>query len=163
VGAKDKATSKEQSIRIQASGGLSDADIQKMVKEAEAHAADDKKARELAEAKNHGDALIHSTEKAVSEHGSKVGEAERTAIENGIASLKSAIKSEDVDDIKAKTNALQQAAMKLGEAMYKAQQGGGGDQGGGGGDAGGGDQPKKDDNVVDAEFSEVDDNKKGAA
>jgi molecular chaperone DnaK len=160
VGAKDKATSKEQSIRIQASGGLSEADIQKMVKEAEAHAADDKKARELAEAKNHGDALIHSTEKAVAEHGSKVGEAERTAIENGIASLKAAIKSEEVDDIKAKTNALQQAAMKLGEAMYKAQQGGG-DQGGGG--AAGGEQPQKDENVVDAEFSEVDDNKKQGA
>jgi molecular chaperone DnaK len=160
VGAKDKATGKEQNIRIQASGGLSEADIQKMVKEAEAHAADDKKARELAEAKNHGDALIHSTEKAVSEHGSKVGDAERTAIENAIASLKAAIKEEDVEDIKAKTNALAQASMKLGEAMYKAQQGGG-DQGGG--DAGSGDQPKKDENVVDAEFSEVDDNKKGAA
>ena len=161
VGAKDKATGKEQSIRIQASGGLSDADIQKMVKEAEAHAADDKKARELAEAKNHGDALIHSTEKAVSEHGSKVGDAERTAIENAIASLKAAIKSEDVEDIKAKTNALAQASMKLGEAMYKAQQGGG-DQGGGDA-AGGGEQPKKDENVVDAEFSEVDDNKKQGA
>src|SRR6478672_4000597 len=95
VGAKDKA------IRIQASGGLSEADIEKMVKEAEAHAADDKKAKELAEAKNHGDALIHSAEKAVSEHGSKVSDAERTAIENGIASLKAAIKSDDADDIKA--------------------------------------------------------------
>ncbi len=161
VGAKDKATSKEQSIRIQASGGLSEADIQKMVKEAEAHAADDKKARALAEAKNHGDALIHSTEKAVSEHGSKVGEAERTAIENAMASLKAAIKSEDVEDIKAKTNTLAQASMKLGEAMYKAQQGGGDDQGGDG--AAGGDAPPKDENVVDAEFSEVDDNKKQGA
>jgi len=161
VGAKDKATGKEQNIRIQASGGLSDADIQKMVKEAEAHAADDKKARELAEAKNHGDALIHSTEKAVSEHGSKVGDAERTAIENALAALKAAIKEENVEDIKAKTNTLAQASMKLGEAMYKSQQGGG-DQGGGG-DAGGGEQPKKDDNVVDAEFSEVDDNKKQGA
>jgi molecular chaperone DnaK len=160
VSAKDKATGKEQNIRIQASGGLSDADIQKMVKEAEAHAADDKKARELAEAKNHGDALIHSTEKAVSEHGSKVGDAERTAIENAIAALKSAIKEENVEDIKAKTNTLAQASMKLGEAMYKAQQGGG-DQGGG--EAGGGEEPKKDDNVVDAEFSEVDDNKKQGA
>jgi molecular chaperone DnaK len=161
VGAKDKATGKEQNIRIQASGGLSEADIQKMVKEAEAHAADDKKSRELAEAKNHADALIHSTEKAVSEHGSKVGEAERTAIENAIAALKSAVKSEEVDDIKAKTNALAQASMKLGEAMYKAQQGGGGDGGAAGGDAG--EAPKKDENVVDAEFSEVDDNKKQGA
>jgi molecular chaperone DnaK len=161
VGAKDKATGKEQNIRIQASGGLSEADIQKMVKEAEAHAADDKKSRELAEAKNHADALIHSTEKAVSEHGSKVGEAERTAIENAIAALKSAVKSEEVDDIKAKTNALAQASMKLGEAMYKAQQGGGGDGGAAGGDAG--EAPKKDENVVDAEFSEVDDDKKQGA
>jgi molecular chaperone DnaK len=160
VGAKDKATGKEQNIRIQASGGLSEADIQKMVKEAEAHAADDKKARELAEAKNHADALIHSTEKAVSEHGSKVGDAERTAIENAIASLKSAIKSEEVEDIKAKTNALAQASMKLGEAMYKAQQGGG-DGPTPGGDAG--EEPKKDENVVDAEFSEVDDDKKQGA
>jgi molecular chaperone DnaK len=164
VGAKDKATSKEQTIRIQASGGLSEGDIDKMVKEAEAHAAEDKKTRELAEAKNHGDALIHSTEKAVSEHGSKISDAERTAIENAIASLKSAIKAEEVEDIKAKTNALAQASMKLGEAMYKAQSGGGD----GGGDAGtggaaGGQEAPKDENVVDAEFSEVDDKKQGAA
>ena len=117
VGAKDKATGKEQTIRIQASGGLSEADIDKMVKEAEAHAAEDKKTRELAEAKNHGDALIHSTEKAVSEHGTKISDAERTAIENAIASLKAAIKAEEVEDIKAKTNALAQASMKLGEAI----------------------------------------------
>jgi molecular chaperone DnaK len=161
VGAKDKATGKEQTIRIQASGGLSEADIQKMVKEAEAHAADDKKTRELAEAKNHGDALIHSTEKAVSEHGSKVSDAERTAIENAIASLKSAIKNDDAEDIKAKTNALAQASMKLGEAMYKAQAGASGE---GPGAGAGGEQAPKDENVVDAEFSEVDDNqKKGAA
>jgi molecular chaperone DnaK len=165
VGAKDKATGKEQTIRIQASGGLSETDIQKMVKEAEAHAAEDKKTRELAEAKNHADALIHTTEKAVSEHGSKVPEADRTAIENAIASLKSAIKEEDVEDIKAKTNTLAQASMKLGEAMYKAQSQGGRDgQGPGAGAAGGGEGGAKDDNVVDAEFSEVDDNqRKGAA
>jgi molecular chaperone DnaK len=163
VGAKDKATGKEQTIRIQASGGLSEADINKMVKEAEAHAADDKKAKELAEAKNHGDALIHTTEKAVSEHGSKISDADRTAIENAIASLKSAIKEEDVEAIKEKTNTLAQASMKLGEAMYKAQQGGG--EGPGGDGAAGGGEAKKDDNVVDAEFSEVDDNNKrqGAA
>src|SRR5688500_15282512 len=161
VGAKDKAPGEEQTLRVQASGGLSEAEIQKGVKEAEAHAADDKKARELAEAKNQGDSLIHSTDKAVSEHGSKVGDAERTAIENAIAALKTALKSEDVDDIKAKTNTLAQASMKLGEAMYKAQQGGG-DQPGGD-DAAGGDAPKKDENVVDAEFSEVDDNKKQGA
>jgi molecular chaperone DnaK len=161
VGAKDKATGKEQTIRIQASGGLSEADIQKMVKEAEAHAAEDKKARELAEAKNHGDALIHSTEKAVSEHGSKIADTERTAIENALAALKAAIKSDELDDIKTKTNALAQASMKLGEAMYKSQQGGG--DGGDGTGAAGGEAPPKDENVVDAEFSEVDDNKKQGA
>jgi molecular chaperone DnaK len=162
VSAKDKATNKEQTIRIQASGGLSDADIQRMVKEAEAHAAEDKKARELAEAKNHGDALIHSTEKALSEHGKAVSDEERRNIENAIAAVKEAVKGSDVEDIKAKTNTLAQASMKLGEAMYKAQQGGG-DQGGG--DAGGGQaqQGPGDENVVDAEFSEVDDKKKGAA
>jgi molecular chaperone DnaK len=160
VGAKDKATGKEQNIRIQASGGLSEADIQKMVKEAEAHAAEDKKTRELAEAKNHGDALIHSTEKAVAEHGSKVADAERMAIENAIAALRAAIKSDELEDIKAKTSTLAQASMKLGEAMYKAQQSGGD---GGAPGAGAGEAPPKDENVVDAEFSEVDDKKQGAA
>ncbi len=158
VTAKDKATGKEQQIRIQASGGLSDNDIERMVKEAESHAADDKKRRALAEAKNQGDALIHSTEKALSEHGDKVAGGERSAIENGIAALKEAIKSDDADSIKAKTEALAQASMKLGEAMYKAQQetagaAAGGEQGG----------TKPDDNVVDAEFTEVDENKKKGA
>jgi len=156
VTAKDKATNKEQQIRIQASGGLSDKDIEKMVKEAEAHAADDKKRRALAEAKNHGDALVHSTEKALSEHGSKIEQAERTTIENAMAALKEAVKSDDLDDIQAKTQSLAQASMKLGEAMYKAQ------QAGAEGAANDG-SAKPDDNVVDAEFSEVDDNKKGAA
>jgi molecular chaperone DnaK len=159
VTAKDKATGKEQQIRIQASGGLSDKDIEKMVKEAEAHAAEDKVRRALAEAKNHGDALVHTTEKALSEHGDKVGGDERTAIENAIASLKESLKSEDVDDIQSKTQALAQASMKLGEAMYKAQAAQGGTDG-----AAPGDSAPKDDNVVDAEFSEVDDeHKKGAA
>src|ERR1700729_133427 len=121
VTAKDKATSKEQQIRIQASGGLSDADIQKMVKDAEAHAGEDKKRREGVEAKNQADALIHSTEKALGEHGDKVGAEEKAAIENGIANLKEAVKGDDAEDIKAKTNTLAQASMKLGEAMYKAQ------------------------------------------
>ncbi len=122
VTAKDKATSKEQQIRIQASGGLSDADIQKMVKDAEAHAAEDKKRREMIEARNQGDALIHSTEKAMSEHGDKVDASQKQAIETAIANLKEAVKGDDADDIKAKTNTLAQASMKLGEAMYKAQQ-----------------------------------------
>jgi len=160
VTAKDKATNKEQQIRIQASGGLSEADINKMVKEAEAHAADDKKRKESAEAKNHGDSLVHSTEKALSEHGSKVDEADRTAIESAIAALKEALKSDDADDIKTKTEALAQASMKLGEAMYKAQQAG--DAAADAAADGAGNGPK-DDNVVDAEFSEVDDDKKGAA
>jgi len=157
VTAKDKATNKEQQIRIQASGGLSEADINKMVKDAEAHASDDKKRKELAEAKNHGDALVHTTEKALSEHGSKIEDADRTAIENALAGLKEAIKTDDPAEIKTKTETLAQASMKLGEAMYKAQAAQAGE-----GAAPGGDAPK-DDNVVDAEFSEVDDQKKGAA
>jgi len=158
VTAKDKATNKEQQIRIQASGGLSDADIKKMVQEAESHAADDKKRRAMAEAKNQADALVHSTEKALSEHGDKIDAGERTGIENAIAALKEAIKGEDADDIQSKTQALAQASMKLGEAMYKAQQGGAeGSAPEGEGEA------KKDDNVVDAEFSEVDDDKKKGA
>ena len=159
VTAKDKATSKEQQIRIQASGGLSDADIQKMVKEAESHAADDKKRRELVEAKNQGDALIHSTEKAMGEHGDKVGPEEKTAIEAGILALKTALAGEDAEDIKEKTNTLAQASMKLGEAMYKAQQ----SEGAAADAAADGAGPKADDNVVDADFEEVDENNKGAA
>jgi molecular chaperone DnaK len=162
VTAKDKATNKEQQIRIQASGGLSEADINKMVKEAENHAADDKKRKESAEAKNHGDALVHTTEKALSEHGAAIDAGDRTAIENAIAGLKEALKGDDAADIKAKTETLAQASMKLGEAMYKAQAA----QGGGDGTpppGDGGAEAPKDDNVVDAEFSEVDDQKKGAA
>ncbi len=149
VSAKDKGTGKEQQIRIQASGGLSEADIDRMVKDAEAHAEEDKKRKAEVEAKNHAEALVHSTEKALAEHGSKVGETERRAIENAIADLKEALKGTDAEAITAKTNALAQASMKLGEAMYK-QAGAGADP-----DASG----KKDD-VVDAEFTEVDDDKK---
>jgi molecular chaperone DnaK len=153
VQAKDKATNKEQSIRIQANGGLSDDDIQKMVREAEANAAEDKKRKELVEANNQADALIHSTEKALGEFGDKVGESEKSAIEAAVADLKAAKESEDVEAIKAKTQALAQASMKLGEAMYQAQAGG----------AEAGDQPEAaDDGVVDAEFEEVDDDKKSA-
>src|ERR1700754_2036899 len=152
VTAKDKATSKEQQIRIQASGGLSDADIQKMVKDAEAHAADDKKRRESVEAKNQADALIHSTEKAMSEHGDKVGPEEKTAIEAALASLKEAVKGDDADAIKEKTNTLAQASMKLGEAMYKAQQ----SEAAATDAAADGAGNKADDNVVDADFEEGD-------
>jgi molecular chaperone DnaK len=155
VSAKDKGTGKEQQIRIQASGGLSESEIEKMVKDAEAHADDDKKRKALVEAKNHADSLIHATDKAVAEHGSKVGEDERKAIENAMADLKEALKSDDAEAITAKTNTLAQASMKLGEAMYKQSQGG--DAGPTGG-AGGGSEAK--DDVVDAEFTEVDDDKK---
>jgi molecular chaperone DnaK len=156
VSAKDKGTGKEQQIRIQASGGLSETDIQKMVKDAEAHAEEDKKRKAAVEAKNHAEALVHSTEKALSEHGSKVGEAERRAIENALADLKEALKGTDAEAITAKANTLAQASMKLGEAMYKqsADQ-----QPDSGGSDGGAAEGKKDD-VVDAEFTEVDDDKK---
>jgi len=161
VSAKDKATGKEQQIRIQASGGLTEADIQRMVKDAEAHAEEDKKRKALAEAKNHGDALVHATDKALSEHGSKVGEAERRAIENAMADLKEALKGDDAEAITSKTNTLAQASMKLGEAMYKQAQEGQGGQGGEGGQAGGSaGEPGKKEDVVDAEFTEVDDDKK---
>src|SRR5438477_344306 len=147
VSARDKATGKEQQIRIQASGGLSDADIQKMVKDAEANAAEDKKRREAVDAKNHAESLIHSTEKALAEHGSKVEESERRAIEDAVSDLKEALKGDDAEAIKAKTNTLAQASMKLGEAMYKQQA-----------EADAKRDAAKDD-VVDAEFTEVDDDK----
>ena len=158
VSAKDKGTGKEQQIRIQASGGLSEGDIEKMIKDAEAHAEEDKKRKAEVEAKNHAEAMVHATEKALTEHGSKVGEGERRAIENAIADLKEALKGDDAAAITAKTNALSQASMKLGEAMYKQAQDG---QGGPGGAAPGGEGSggKKED-VVDAEFTEVDDDKK---
>ncbi|MGD9838423.1 MAG: molecular chaperone DnaK [Afipia sp.] len=149
VSAKDKATNKEQQIRIQASGGLSDSDIEKMVKDAEANAAEDKKRREAVDAKNHADALVHSTEKALAEHGSKVGEGDRKAIEDALADLKEALKGSDAEAIKTKTNTLAQASMKLGEAMYTQQA-----------EADAARDAAKDD-VVDAEFTEVDDDKSG--
>jgi molecular chaperone DnaK len=149
VTAKDKATNKEQQIRIQASGGLSDSDIDKMVKDAELHAAEDKKRRELVDAKNQGEAMIHSAEKSVAEHGDKVSEADKSAITAAVASLKTALEGEDVEQIKARTNELVQASMKLGEAMYKAQQASA--EGAGAGEAG----PGAKDDVIDAEFKDV--------
>jgi molecular chaperone DnaK len=163
VSAKDKATNKEQQIRIQASGGLSDADIDKMVKDAEANAADDKKRREMVEAKNQAESLIHSTEKAVAEHGDKVPAADKEAVETSIAALKDALAKDDAELIKANTNDLMQASMKIGEAMYKAQQ----DEAAKADaekdmakEAGG--KPAKDD-VIDADFKEVKDDKKKSA
>ena len=148
VTAKDKATNKEQQIRIQASGGLSDADIDKMVKDAELHAAEDKKRRELVDAKNQGEAMIHSGEKSLKEFGDKVSAADKGAIEAAITGLRTALEGEDVEAIKTATNELTQASMKLGEAMYKAQAEAG--------PAEGGAQPDgaKDD-VIDADFKEV--------
>ncbi len=164
VSAKDKATGKEQQIRIQASGGLADADIDKMVKDAEAHAAEDKKKRALVEARNHADGLVHSTEKTLAEHGDKIEVGEKQAIETAIAELKTAMEGDDADAIKAKTDALAQSAMKLGEAMYKAQAGGGDDAGPGGAGpgAGGGDAGSNaaGEGVVDADFEEVDEGRR---
>ena len=147
VSAKDKATNKEQSIRIQANGGLSDDDIDKMVKEAEANAAADKQRKETVEAQNSADSLIHSTEKAMAEHGDKIGEADKTTIQTALDELKAAREGSDLEDLRAKTTALAQASMKLGEAMYAAQQGAPGE----------GDEAAApaDDGVVDAEFEEV--------
>jgi molecular chaperone DnaK len=147
VSAKDKATGKEQQIRIQASGGLSDADIDKMVKDAEANAAEDKRRREAVDAKNHADALVHSTEKALAEHGSKVEESGRRAIEDALGDLREALKGDDAEAIKAKSNTLAQASMKLGEAMYKQQA-----------ESDAAKHAAKDD-IVDADFTEVDDDK----
>jgi molecular chaperone DnaK len=160
VTAKDKATSKEQQIRIQASGGLSDSDIEKMVKDAEANAAEDKKRRELVDTKNQGEALVHSSEKSLAEFGDKVGEAEKTAISDAITALKTALEGEDVEAIKGRSNDLAQASMKLGEAMYKSQQA----EAAAGAEGGDGAQAKKDEDVIDADFKEVDgaDKKKGA-
>ena len=160
VSAKDKGTGKEQKIQIQASGGLSDEEISKMVKEAEANKDADKKKRESVDARNQADTLLHSTEKNLKEHGSKVSETDKKAIETASSNLRNSLKGTDLEDIKKKTQELVQASMKLGEAIYKSQQ-----------SAKPGDAPKeakkegkKDDNVVDADFEEVkDDNKEKSA
>ena len=153
VSAKDKATAKEQAIRIEASGGLSDDEIDRMVKEAEANAEEDRKRRELVEARNQAESLIHTTERQLEEHGGKIGADDKAAIEEALQAVKDVKEGEDAAQIQEKTAALAAAAMKLGEAMYAAQQ----DEAGGGPDgsdagAGGGD-----DGVVDADFEEVDD------
>jgi molecular chaperone DnaK len=155
VTAKDKGTGKEQQIRIQASGGLSDADIDRMVKEAEANAEADKKQREAIEARNQAESLIHSTEKSLKDYGDKVGADEKAAIETALAELKGVLDGGDAEAIKGKTNGLAEASMKLGEAMYKASQAEAEAK------AAGGDKPA-DDDVVDADFEEVKDDKKSA-
>ncbi len=160
VSAKDKGTGKEQKIQIQASGGLSDEEINQMVKDAESNKEEDKKKREAVDTRNQADTLIHSTEKNLKEHGNKVSDADKKAIEDSSANLRNALKGTDVEEIKKKTQDLVQASMKLGEAIYKSQQG-----------AKPEDAPKdakkedtKDDNVVDADFEEVkDENKEKSA
>jgi molecular chaperone DnaK len=154
VSAKDKGTNKEQQIRIQASGGLSDDDIEQMVKDAESHADEDKKRREVVEAKNQGEALVHSSEKALADYGDKVGDDDKAAIEGAIADLKTALEGDDKAAIEEKAQALATASMKLGEAMYADAQ------------AEGDEAPDldddqaeavQDDDVVDADFEDVDD------
>lgn len=159
VSAKDKATNKEQAIRIQASGGLSDADIDKMVKDAEANAEADKKKKELVEAKNQAEGLIHTAEKTLKENGDKISAADKTAIEDAVKALKTGVEAEDLAVIKEKTEALMQASLKLGEAMYKQQAEAAGAQGAAGADAGAdagaSGQQNGDEKVVDADFEEV--------
>jgi molecular chaperone DnaK len=162
VQAKDKATGKEQQIRIQASGGLSDADIEKMVKDAEAHAEDDKKRRELVEAKNQAEGLVHTTERTLKEAGDKVAAGDREAVEAAIREVRSALESNNLDQIKSKTQALGQASMKIGEAMYKAQAADGPQAGEGAGSAGGTSGAAGSEKVVDADFEEVDEKKRGS-
>jgi len=168
VGAKDKATGKEQAIRIQASSGLSDDDIEKMVKDAEAHAADDKSRKEGVETRNQADSLIYATEKNLAEFGDKVPESDKSAIESEVTALREALEGEDIETIKTKTESLSQAAMKLGEAMYKAQQeeeaavSEGMDMPGGDSapDTRSEGAPDDEATVVDADFEEVDDDRK---
>jgi molecular chaperone DnaK len=160
VSASDKATGKEQSIRIQASGGLTEADITRMVKEAESHADEDKKRRELVEIRNQAEALVHSTERMLKDFGDKVAAGDKATVESALNDLKSSVQGEDKDAIKQKIDALAQASMKLGEAMYQASQGAAGGGGGASAETGAG----PDDKVVDVDFEEVkdDDSKKSA-
>jgi len=161
VQAKDKATGKEQQIRIQASGGLSEADIQRMVKEAEANAEADKKRRETIEARNHTESLVHQVEKNLKEYGDKVGAQDKGEAETAIAAARSALEGTDTEALKQASDRLSQAAMKIGEAMYKAEAASAQQQPPG--DGGAGPQAPGDDKVVDAEFEEVDDKKKKSA
>ena len=161
VSAKDKGTGKEQKIQIQASGGLSDEEIKKMVKDAEANKEADKKKRDTVDARNQADSLIFSTEKSLKEHGDKVSAEEKKAIENGIADLKKSLDGTDVEDIKKKTQSLIQVSMKLGEAVYKSQQKPNNDDKGDSGPKNA--KPGEKDNVVDADFEDVKEDKEKSA
>jgi len=154
VSAKDKGTGKEQKIQIQASGGLSDEEIKKMVKDAEANKEADKKKRESVDARNQADTIIHTTEKNLKEHGSKISDAEKKAIENGISDLRNALKGTDAEEVKKKTQTLVQSSMKLGEAVYKSQQKDAGKK-----DTQQSQTSKNKENVVDADFEEVKEDK----
>jgi len=158
VSAKDKATGKQQSIVIKASSGLDDAEIDRMVKDAEAHAEEDKKFHEMVDARNQGENLIHATKKSMTELGDKLEADEKTSIEAAIADLEEALKGDDKDAIEAKTKALSEASAKMAERLY-AQQGAAGAEGAAPGADAGQQQSKADDDVVDAEFEEVDDKK----
>jgi molecular chaperone DnaK len=149
VSAKDKATGKEQEIRIQASGGLEDSEIDRMVSEAEANAEEDKKRRDAAEKRNQGEALVHGAEKAITDLGDKAEPDAKAEVEAGIAALKEALEGEDIEAIAAKSAELSQSMMKMGEAAYQAEQAAG--------EAGDTGQADGDDTVVDADFEEVDD------
>jgi molecular chaperone DnaK len=161
VSAKDRGTGKEQQIRIQASGGLNDSDIEKMVQEAERFAEEDKQRREAAEAKNNAEGLVHSTERQLVEHGDKVDASLKTEIQAAIDETKSAIEGGDVEAMKAKAQALAQIAMKLGQAIYEKEQAAGAAAGAGDGTPADGAEAGDGEEVVDAEFSEVDDENKG--
>ena len=157
VHAKDKGTGKEQQIKIQASGGLSDADIDQMVRDAEAFAEEDKKRRESAEARNNAESLVHTTEKQIEEHKDKVDAGLISEIEAAIVETKTAIEGGDPEAMKEKANALAQVAMKMGQAIYEQEQAAGGTSGSGDAPA---EESAADDTIVDAEFSEVDEDKK---
>jgi len=161
VSAKDKATGKEQQIRIQASGGLSDSDIERMVKEAEENAEADKKKRETVDTRNQADSLINQTEKNIKEHGDKIQEADKKKIEADIEELKKVKDNEDLETIKSKTEQLVQSSLKLGEAIYKTNSPGEPPQPDpSGAEPSSSNNKKKDEKIVDAEFEEVDENKK---
>ncbi len=164
VSAKDKGTGREQQIRIQASGGLNEGEIERMVKEAQEHAEEDRQRKAQIEARNHADSLVYSTEKSLKEYGDKVGASDRSAIEQAMADLKSVLDSADTETLRAKTETLAQLSMKLGEAMYRAQQteAEAGGETGAAGDAGSG-AGASDEHVVDADFEEVEDDKKKSA
>jgi molecular chaperone DnaK len=156
VSAKDKGTGKEQQIRIQASGGLNEADIEQMVQDAEKFAEEDKKRREQAEARNNADSLVHATEQQLSEHGDKIDADLKSEVEAAIAETRTALEGDDVEAIKTKSEALTQAAMKMGQTIYEKEQAAAASP-----EAdGGGDASSADEEVVDAEFSEVDEDNK---